>query len=197
MGLTTDQIKYFVGRKYTITYDGKIYFPLEPTKDHISIRDIAHCSSMLCRFGGHIKKFFSIAQHSVMVAERVHDPKKKLKALLHDGSEAYLNDMIHPVKYLPEMDPYRALEKKTEEAIADHFGFSSEKDDDIKTADNVQLVVEALNLMPVLPEWAVVMAHELGINKDEEVIEEFWTPEDAEHYFMMAYNKYSEMAEAA
>lgn len=188
--MTNGQVSNFVGRKYTTTYNGKFYFPLEPTADHISIEDIAHCSALLCRFGGHIKWFFSLAQHACMVADRVKDPKKKLKALLHDGSEAYLNDMIHPVKYLDTMKPYRKLEEKTEIAIAHHFGYLPDKDPEIKYADNVQLAVEANSLLPYVPEWAKVLAVELNIGDEEITKDQIWSPEVAEKKFMEAFEEY-------
>jgi hypothetical protein len=81
-----------------VTYTGKYFNPIEPDPGLIDIRDIAHALAMKARFNGHCSQFYSVAQHSILVSEwgGVH----KLEGLLHDAAEAYLPDVITPMKEL-------------------------------------------------------------------------------------------------
>lgn len=78
------------------TYTGKQYSYEEPTPDMICIEDIARALSHLCRFTGHCKKFYSVAQHSVLVS---HQTKNPFLGLMHDADEAYTGDMCRPLKH--------------------------------------------------------------------------------------------------
>lgn len=79
------------------TYTGKQFWPLDPRVDEIDIADIAHALSNICRFNGHCREFYSVAQHSVLVSQQC-GPKDALWGLLHDAAEAYLGDMVTPLK---------------------------------------------------------------------------------------------------
>ena len=93
--------------RYLSTYTGKKFYPYDPRPEQICIEDIAHGLSMLCRFAGQCRFFFSVAEHSIAVAHLL-PANLKLFGLLHDASEAYLADLPRPVKAgLPE---YRAIE---------------------------------------------------------------------------------------
>ena len=96
------------------TYTGKLIDPFNVEEGDISIEDIAHSLSMQCRFNGHSKRFYSIAEHSINVSLilRIMDLpfKTQLLGLLHDASEAYLSDILAPIKkYLPD---YLSMEEK-------------------------------------------------------------------------------------
>lgn len=65
--------------------------------EDISIEDIAQSLSMMCRFNGHIKEFYSVAEHSLLVSSEAPE-KIKLEALLHDAAEAYVADLVRPIK---------------------------------------------------------------------------------------------------
>jgi uncharacterized protein len=84
------------------TYTGKQFWPLSPLPEDIVIEDIAHALSMQCRFGGHVRTFYSVAQHSVHVSLLV-EPQYALWGLLHDAAEAYLVDLPRPIKKFSEM----------------------------------------------------------------------------------------------
>lgn len=94
-----------------ITFTGKCIDPFNLTPDDIDIRDIAHSLSMLCRFGGHTNRFYSVAEHSVRCRMECHEDKFiQQVVLLHDAAEAYTGDMIRPLKLnLPE---FQELDKK-------------------------------------------------------------------------------------
>ena len=87
----------------------------------LRIGDIAHALSNICRFGGHSKRHYSVAEHSMLVAELV--PKElKLSALLHDAGEAYLGDVIRPLKIMDGMQGYRDMEAWLEHMINQRYG---------------------------------------------------------------------------
>lgn len=139
------------------TYSGIAFYPLDPRPDEIRIADIAAGLSHQCRFTGHTKQFYSVAQHSVEVSYLV--PKRMaLRGLLHDASEAYLCDIARPLKRLPYMKEYREIEQKLQYAIFKKFGLEDIDPPELHKADMAALGWEALHLMSPLchPEnWKV------------------------------------------
>lgn len=93
---------------YIVTYSGRIVYLQHPDPADILIEDIAHALSHICRYTGHVREFYSVAQHSCYVSD--YCPSYyKMWGLLHDASEAYLGDVSAPLKsLLPE---YRVLEE--------------------------------------------------------------------------------------
>lgn len=80
------------------TYTGRVFWPLEPRPEDVDIVDIAHALANLCRYGGHSKVFYSVAHHSVLVSQIV-PPADALWGLMHDSAEAYVIDLIRPIKH--------------------------------------------------------------------------------------------------
>jgi len=81
------------------TYTGKRFWPLDPRPEDVDILDIAHSLSLLCRFTGHTSSFYSVSQHSILVAQEV--PKRlRLWALFHDAAEAYIGDIARPTNLI-------------------------------------------------------------------------------------------------
>lgn len=105
------------------TYSGIMFDPLRPDTELISIVDIAHALSMLCRANGHFKSFYSVGQHSINCMQeakaRGHSRKIQLACLLHDASEAYLSDVTRPVK--AELPRYREIEIPLQNMIWDKW----------------------------------------------------------------------------
>jgi hypothetical protein len=141
------------------THTGKIVDIQNPTPDMINIEDIAHALSMICRFAGHCREFYSVAEHSVLVAnlgkvQRCHD--FNLALLLHDAAEAYLGDVIRPVKTLLAL-PINELEKRWLSAIDKKFNLNENlvvMENGIHNADRLALSIEVTNLFyPVNKAW--------------------------------------------
>lgn len=130
-----------------LTHTGKRFDLLEPDADMIDPRDICHSLAHLCRFG-HTREFFSVAQHSCIVAELVPE-EHKLAALLHDATEAYLGDMTRPLKqWIPD---YRGFEDVIWMRVCERFDLAPELPASVHRADLIALATERRDLMPTDP----------------------------------------------
>jgi hypothetical protein len=123
------------------SYSGHIINLHHPEKSTIEILDIAEALSRICRFGGHCRAFYSVAQHSVFVAALCPVHLKKA-ALLHDAAEAYLGDVIKPLKVILG-DTYGKLEEKFETEIFLRFGISHQDAQAVKEFDRMALEIES------------------------------------------------------
>ncbi len=133
------------------TYTGRAFWPLDPRPDEVSIEDIAHALSLQCRFAGHCRFHYSVAQHSVMVANA--SGVSAVWGLLHDAAEAYLVDLPRPVK--GSMPAYRAIEETLLGVVAEHFGLMLPIPEQVFVADNEALATEKRDVMEKPPrEWA-------------------------------------------
>jgi hypothetical protein len=171
------------------TYTGRAFWPLNPSIDALSIIDIAHALSNQCRYTGHVRYFYSVAQHccllSKWVADHGGDALTCLQVHMHDAPEAYLVDIARPVKqYMPE---YRVWDHKINDVIREWMGW---KDlpipgivDDL---DSRIIVDERAQLMS--PEQKNDWGHRL---KPVGVKIEPWSPVQAEQTFLMQYAAYS------
>lgn len=131
------------------TSTGQRFDLSNPSQAQVSLSDIAHALGHLCRFNGHTYMPYSVARHSLLVAELV-PPEHRLQALLHDAHEAYIGDMSTPLKWiLPE---YRAIEKPIWGAVATAFGIPEELAPEVNHADRVMLMTERRDLLTHCPE---------------------------------------------
>lgn len=113
----------------------------------IHIEDIAHALSMQCRFGGHVKDFYSVAEHCTRGLARIAQDEKTimLQWLLHDAAEAYLIDLPGPAKdLLPE---YKKLEEKIAAVIAAKFGIPYPMCEEVKYCDAAMKTWEFENIV--------------------------------------------------
>ena len=119
------------------TYSGKRFDVNDPQADSIAIEDIAHSLALQVRFNGHCSRYYSVAEHSVNLADWVlhetGDRKAAFSALMHDASEAYLCDIPKPIK--PLLTNYREIEDRITTVIADAFGFDYPFPNIVKEAD--------------------------------------------------------------
>lgn len=144
------------GGHWITTYTGKKFHFLAPQPEEIDIIDIAHALSLTCRFGGQCSQFYSVAEHSIRVAEIVPG-EYKLHALLHDASEAYLPDLPRPMKAgLPK---FKSMELVILKAAWIRFDINNWSLVNgmkvvVKEADNILLATEARDLMPNTIDWA-------------------------------------------
>lgn len=135
------------------TFSGRRFNPTQPDYRSIVIQDIAHALSMQCRFSGHCRYFYSVAQHSVLVSH-ICDQGDALWGLMHDASEAYLVDVPRPLKQSGKFQAYLDFEEKMQEAVCQRFGLSIKEPPSVKVADKALLATEARDLMaPLHPDW--------------------------------------------
>lgn len=140
------------GKPFIITYTGKV-FPYDCiTLDCIDIRDIAHSLSQLCRYTGHTNMFYSVAQHSLLVSEKMPGGvAAKLVGLLHDGAEAYTNDLSSPLKKWMKEEGccgsiYSSLQDSITAMIYNKWGVTSIPPD-VKLYDRAASLFEAEGFM--------------------------------------------------
>jgi len=129
------------------TFTGRYFDVLNPKAEDICIEDIAHALANQCRFTGHTRVFYSVAEHSVRASKLV-PAYEALSALLHDSTEAYLVDLARPVKHHTPIGPvFRSMEHRIWLAIAEKFALPVELSLDIHRADNIMLATEKRDLM--------------------------------------------------
>lgn len=165
-----------------VTFTGRVIEPLNPDPARICIEDIAHSLANQCRFTGHAKEFYSIAQHSVLVSFQC-DPEDALWGLLHDASEAYLADIARPVKKFTSWgSDYLTAEDNLMETVVAAFDlFPLYMPSSVYQADNVLLRTEMRDLMP-----EVVSDTLPGDTLKGELI--CWPPDEAKQRFLDRYN---------
>lgn len=141
------------GRIATYT-EGVAISPLNPDPADIVIEDISHALSNQCRFTGHTRYFYSVAQHSIAVSMLLPE-KYALWGLLHDATEAYLSDIARPIKRFNADfgNIYTMVEDGLMDAIITRFGLERTlpMPDVVKEVDNLMLANEIRHLMPQSP----------------------------------------------
>lgn len=170
------------------TITGRAWWPIDPHPEDVDIADIAHALSMLCRYGGHCKAFYSVAEHSVLVSRCV-PPEHALIALMHDATEAYLVDVPRPIKQ--HLANYKELEHLAWVAIADRFGLPYELPACVHEADNAVLLAERAVLKGPSPgQWNVP-------GKPAKVVIECLPPEVARWRFLERFHQLTRCATAS
>jgi 5'-deoxynucleotidase YfbR-like HD superfamily hydrolase len=140
------------------TFSGVRFFPFAPKGDDINIDDIAHSLSFLCRFTGHTRTFYSVAQHSLIVSAIVRNERARPWALMHDGAEAYIGDISSPMKkFAPDL---KLAERLIQTTMRDKWAipYDQEIADEVHRADLWLCYEEAKLLLPnseVLKLWAL------------------------------------------
>lgn len=171
------------------TYTGRQFWPLDPRPEDIDIRDIAHSLAHLCRYNGHCLRFYSVAEHCVLM---VRDRRSRLSGagadsdipvqkalLLHDAAEAYVADVPRPLK--PFLPGYTEIETRVQAVIDEKFGVDRSAAPVVKGNDEYMLANEAHHLMLEPPKpWGLD-----GMPSPNFIGLRFWTPEEARRQFMI------------
>ena len=159
-------LRAFGKDEWYITVTGKQVFILNPRPEDIDGRDIGHALCHICRFGGHTQKFYSVGQHSMLVHDIVNrafsaeavEPirgffhpvtvatsKDIRTAFMHDTPEAYLGDVIRPLKtFLPV---YKFIESLWWDVIAKKYALHQKMPAMVKYADRVAMLTERRDLI--------------------------------------------------
>lgn len=181
---------------YIQTVKGERFYMDRPRFD---IEEMAHALGMQCRFTGHTREFYSVAEHCVKVSELIEHlprlfplPATPYEGLLHDAHEAYVSDIASPWKAL--IPDYRRMEHKLELACRTYFGLSPAISAGAKLADWVMLFIEAQHLLVpgVSDDWLTPSAdfreETLQPALHSEVSHpDCWAPKVATRYFLNRY----------
>jgi hypothetical protein len=166
---------------------GEPFWPLDAQPEEVHLNDIAWALSMQCRYAGHVKRRYSVAEHSVMVS-RLVPAEHALWGLLHDASEAYLVDLPRPVKR--SMPDYRAHEDALMRVIAERFSLPWPEPAKVKQVDRAMLSVERRCLLAESRlSWGDVQGGEWDtwVAGMDEMDLPCWSPTTAYHEFVQRY----------
>ena len=176
----------------TITLDqgiellsGAMFNYNDPASSGVTIDDIASALSNICRFSGHLPRFYSVAQHAVN-ASLIVAPGHEKAALLHDTAEAFTNDLPTPLKVA--LPVFKDLEVSIESAMSQRFGFEYPLSAEIKLADLQMLKIEKEHIKGCNAHWAVLD----GVESDhllDKVILAPMTPEQAKTAFLQRWEE--------
>ena len=149
----------------------------------IDIEDIAAALSKLCRYNGHTREFYSVAEHSCHVMRHARSyvtpiHRSLLTALMHDAAEYVMADLPRPIKQTLPL--YSEIELGLERVIAERFGLLTppwprwvkELDTRILVDERAQCMSDSGN------EWGIDGLEPLGVEI------RFWTPSEAEDNFL-------------
>lgn len=137
---------------YIQVNSGRYFYVLDPRPEDITVQDIAHSLSNICRFTGHGDRFYCVGEHSILcarVARKLGYPTlQQLYCLLHDASESVMNDLAKPVKQ--NIPQYKEVEDAVMKVMWEVAGLPKPTAEDykiVKTIDNTLLVNEMEQLM--------------------------------------------------
>lgn len=142
------------------TFTGAKHRLLDPDPWDIRLADIAHALGKICRFTGHCVEHYSVAQHSVHVAELLRDQGHaegvQRQGLMHDAHEAFVGDVASPIKWAMDGNAWETLERTHACAVRSRFGIPWDLASAVKSADVVLLLTEKRDLMGPPPEpWGI------------------------------------------
>lgn len=174
-------------KAWITTYTGRKFYLLDPRIEDVDVLDIAHSLAMQCRWVGHTKHHYSIAQHAYYCSF-IGPEEEAFHRLNHDDSEAYISDMGRPLKHYTDAGAaYMRVEEPLQRVIYNAFGLSHIEPDSVKIADRMMLWTEKAQLLNA-------QITETGVRNDEDrkaapFVLERWTPEIAERMFLFRFNE--------
>lgn len=181
------------------TFTGTKFYPCDPREDEIHLEDIAHALGMSARFGGHCQKFYSVAEHCVLMVEeyayrcetalRPIDTTEALQVLLHDAEEYIFKDMVRPIKHDAGVDlrDYKRLSTNLSCMIHDKFGLPQSAYW-IKALDESMLLKEKERVMSSEVAWNFTPGIAIA-----QVEPKFWSPAKAKREFLNIFKAYDEI----
>jgi 5'-deoxynucleotidase YfbR-like HD superfamily hydrolase len=173
--------KTMIEKAWIYTFTGKKFYLLEPSLENIDIVDIAHSLSFQCRWTGHSRFHYSVAQHSYYCSF-LGPGHEALDRLMHDASEAYISDISRALKYRTEIGQvYLKIESRIQEMIACKFRFSLAAPS-VKVADDLMLYTEMKQLINYRNE-------ELFGKELAPISIEQWSPEFANQMFLKRFEE--------
>lgn len=134
--------------------------------EDIDIEDIAHSLSNLCRYGGHCLFYYSVALHSYLCSLEPGTKSEQLQFLLHDASEAYVNDLVRPIKHRVEMEKYREIEDSIQDLIFKRFNLPYPYSERVHEVDDKVLLDEIPNLI-IMSDEIILKSAESGLSTRE------------------------------
>ena len=183
-----------------VTYTGRVFEFLNPKPEMVCIEDIAHALASMCRYTGHVREFYSVAQHCVLMALDEDLSGDPLKKLLHDAAEAYIGDMASPWKgLLAVFDSFycqtlgsdypmtvKQFEQEIQKVIGEALGVDLSSSPEVKLSDTRMFWTEIRDLMPEMSE-----SFEWGPPRMKPASERIipWHPLTAEGMFLSVYNR--------
>lgn len=164
------------------TYSGEPFYPTHPQLASINIGDIAHSLAMQCRYGGHVRSFYSVAEHCVILSHAV-DPVNAKWALLHDATEAYVGDVVWPLK--EKLPAFKAIEDNLMAHICTRFNLDPVQPEQVKEYDRRIVIDERDQLMvPTRIPWPALEGYEpLG------VVVNGWSPTEAKAEYIARFRQ--------
>ncbi|KKN16026.1 hypothetical protein LCGC14_0979880 [marine sediment metagenome] len=170
-----------------VTYTGKSFDLLNPLPEMVCIEDIAHALANICRYTGHVREFYSVAQHCVLMV-KANLPGGALQKLLHDAHEAYTGDIASPWKQCLIVHDFdvsvKEWEQKIQKIIGLALGINLDFSAEVKEADNRMYFTEVRDLMPLSDEFGKWRGNLEPL--EEKII--CWNPLVAEDIFLATYN---------
>ena len=161
---------------------GKLFDFLDPHGSDFDIEDIAHGLAHVCRYAGQCRAFYSVAEHSMLVADTVSE--FAFEALLHDAAEAFIGDVTRPFKQL--LPDYKRIEATIEDAMIVRFDLDRGSRDLVKHADLRVLAAEQAQVMAAgCSDWAVGA----GI-QPAPIVVRCLDPVSAKREFLLRYESY-------
>ncbi|MFJ5398436.1 HD family hydrolase [Pectobacterium sp. CHL-2024] len=162
------------------TFTGRHFNYTAPCVDDVDIRDIAHALSQINRFCGHTHWPYSVAQHSVG-ASYIVPTEFAFEALMHDAHEAYVSDMMSPLKHL--LPDYQRIETSVEMVVRTRYELPFKTSPEVKRADLIMLATEKDALLhPESGHWPILD----GVERSERIIVPM-TALEAEREFMIRF----------
>jgi hypothetical protein len=190
------------GKKLMQTFTGRLIDVEDPSPDDVTIEDVAHALSMTCRYGGHCRDFYSVAEPSVLVEQYGNSTvgphcdltnELRLELLLHDAAKAYVGCLVAPVKrsMSSSVNRFDELERVWQLVIGEKFGLGQRlacpSSDLVKRCDLAVVSTEVVALFGTIQShwWDEVWTEEPVLDGKVEI--SCWSPAEARRRFLCRF----------